>query len=100
MAIWPDMVVKLKDELIKDADDLDMFYKDLLKQLTDNLKCSAEQTNVVVVMVETAAFKFGAKSQMILEATSNPLRFYKTVGRSITNNIIQWDSIIKDFKQE
>ena len=28
------------------------------------------------------------------------MRFYKTVGRAITNTTIQWDPIIKYFKQE
>ena len=37
---------------------------------------------------------------MRLEAASNLVRFYKTVGRSIIKIIIQWDPIIKNFKQE
>ena len=49
-------------------------------------------------MVTTPDFKFGKKSQMILEAASNLVQFYKTLGRSITNNIIQWDPNIKYFK--
>ena len=51
-------------------------------------------------MVERPDFKSGAKLQMILEADSNLVRFYNTVVRAITNTIIQWDSIIKDFKKE
>ena len=51
-------------------------------------------------MVERPDFKSGAKSQMILEADSNLVRFYNTVARAIPNTIIQWDPIIKDFKKE
>ena len=54
--------------------------------------------DLICAMVTTAYFKFGAKSQMRLEADSNILLFYKTVGRAITNAIIQWGPIIKYFK--
>ena len=37
---------------------------------------------------------------MILEAASNLVKLYKTVGRDITNTIIKLDPIIKDFNLE
>ena len=77
-----------------------MFDKDFLKHLTDNLKRSGGQINVGGAMVATLSFNPGAKLQMILEATSNIVIFYNTVGRAITNTPIQWDPITKDFNQE
>ena len=51
-------------------------------------------------MVARPDFKFGGNLQMRLEVASNIVQFYKTVGRAITNTIMKWDSIIKDFKKE
>ena len=51
-------------------------------------------------MVAVPDFKFGGKLQMRLESALNIVRLYKTVGIYITNSIIKWDPIIKDFKQE
>ena len=48
-------------------------------------------------MVATPDFKVGAKSKMRLEASSDLVKFYKTVGGDITNTMIKWDPIIKDF---
>ena len=50
-------------------------------------------------MVAIPDFKVGAKSQMILEFASNIFQFYNIVGRAITNTMIHWDPIIKDFKK-
>ena len=77
-----------------------MVDKDFLKQLTDNLKRPGDRINFGGVMVALPDFKFGAKSQMRLRYASDFVRFYKTVGRAITNTMIQWDPIIKDFRQE
>ena len=76
-----------------------MIGKDFLNKLTYNLKLPGGQVNVGGAMVAMTYFKFGAKSQIRLEAASNIVRFYKTVVRPITNTIIQWDPIIKYFKQ-
>ena len=93
------MVVKLQEEGIEDVDDLEMVDKDFLKQFIDNLKRPGNQINLGGEMVVTPYFKFDENLHMRLEADSNILRFYNTVGRAITNTVIQWDPIINYFKQ-
>ena len=100
MVIGRDMVSTLQEEGIKDVDDLDMVGKNFFKCLTYNLKRPGGQIIIVGVMVATPDFKFGAKLHMRLEDALNLVKFYKTVGISITNIMIQWDPIIKDFKQK
>ena len=46
-------------------DDVEIFDKDFIKQLTDNLKFPSGQINVGGEMVATSDFKFGANLQMI-----------------------------------
>ena len=60
------------------VDYLDIIDKDSMNQLTDKLKCPGGKVNVGGAMVTTTYFKFGAKSQMKLESSSNISRFYKT----------------------
>ena len=69
MVIGHNVVVNIQEDFIKDVDDLDMVDKDFIKQLTDNLKWPGDQINVCCAMLETPAFNFGAKLQMILETT-------------------------------
>ena len=71
MAIGHNAVAKIQEEGIEDVDDLDMVYKDFLKQFIDNLKRPGVQINVGGVMVTTTYFKFSDNSQMILESASN-----------------------------
>ena len=94
-----DAVVKINEEGINNVDGFEMVDEDVLKKLIDNLKLPGGQINVGGAMVAMPYFKFGEKLQMRLEAVSNLLQLYKTLGRSITNTIIQWDPIIKDCKQ-
>ena len=60
-----------------------------LNNLTDDLKRPGGHINMGGLMVATLDLKFGAKSQMRLEASSDIVQFYNTVGISITNNMIQ-----------
>ena len=93
-------VVKLQEEKICGVDDLELVDKYFIKQLIDNLKLPCGQINVGGAMIVAPDFYSGAKSQMILEAASNIVQFYKTVGRAITNTVMQLDPIIKDYKKE
>ena len=61
MVIGHGTVEKLQEEGIKYLDDLEMVDKDLLKQLTCNLKHPGRQINVGGTMVATPDLKFGAK---------------------------------------
>ena len=54
-------MVNIQKDGIKDVDDLEMVDKDLLKQLTCNLKHPGRQINVGGTMVATPDLKFGAK---------------------------------------
>ena len=89
MAIGHYTLANLQEGGLDDVYDLDMGDKDFLKQLKDNLKCPGGQINVGSAMIATPAFKFGAKVHMRLEAASNIVQFYKTVGKDITNTMIQ-----------
>ena len=71
-----------------------------LKKSTDNLNHPGGQINVGGAIVATTDSNFAVKSQMRLESASNLSQLYKIVIRSINNNMIQWDPIIKEFKQE
>ena len=77
-----------------------MVDKKFLNQLTDNLKRPGGHINVGGAMIATPYFNYGANLQMRLEASSDIVQFYNTVGRSITNTMIQWYPITKDFKKE
>ena len=77
-----------------------MVNKYFIKQLTDNLKRPGEQINMGCVMVVTPYFNFGTKLRMRLEVASNLVQVYKTAGIVITNTMIQWDPIVKDFNQK
>ena len=76
-----DGVMKLQEEGIKDVDYLEMFDKDFLKQLIDNLKCPGGQINVGGAMVATTAFKFGVKVQIRLEAVLESCKIVQDSGK-------------------
>ena len=76
-----------------------MVDRDFLKNLADNLNLPCGHINVGGAMVATPYFNYGEKLQNRLEAASVFVQFYKTVGRAITNTIIQWGPIFKEFKQ-
>ena len=77
-----------------------MVDKNFLNQLTDNLKRPGGHINVGGAIIATPYFNYGTNLQMRLEASSDIVQFYNTVGRSITNTMIQWYPITKDFKKE
>ena len=100
MRIGHNIVAKLQEEGIEDVNDLGLVDNYFLNQITDNLKQPSGQINVGGVMVATPALKFGEKLQMRLDAALNIVRFYKTAVRAITDNMIQWVPIIKEFTNE
>ena len=53
-----------------------------MKKLPDNLKRPGGQNNMGGVMVAMPGFKFGAKSQMILEAALNIYAILQGSGRN------------------
>ena len=100
MNIPHNALVKLQKEGANNEGYLEITDKNFLEHWTDHLKRPGGQVNVGGAMVAVPDFKFGGKLQMRLESALNIVRLYKTVGIYITNSIIKWDPIIKDFKQE
>ena len=91
MAIPNATVVELQNEGIQTVDDLEEFDKDQLDQIAQNLRRPAGGA---------AAFTFGAKSQRRLLAATNLVKYYTTVGRSLTAANLQWFSIMKNFAEQ
>jgi hypothetical protein len=47
-----------------------------------------------------APLVFGAKSQQRLLVATDLVRYYDTVGRPLTADNIQWDRIMRNFKEQ
>ena len=91
MAIPNATVIELQKEGIVSVGDLDKFDKDNLEQIAHNLCRLASGA---------AAFTFGAKSQKRLFAATQLVKFYNTVGRTLTAANLQWDPIMKNFAKQ
>ena len=101
MGIPHDTVVQLAQEGIQSVQDLEEIDKDTLKQIAENLRRPAGRVpnpDGGGGTIPTPAFVFGAKSMKRLEATSELIRFYGTIGRPLTAANIQWEPIGKNFK--
>ena len=88
MAIPNAAVMQLIVEGINMVDDLSEFDKDTIQQIASNLRRPPAGN----------PFVFGAKSQKRLIAACEIVRFYKTVGRSLTAANIMWNTVIKNFE--
>ena len=91
MAIPHATVVELQNEGINTVDDLAEFDKDQLDQIAQNLRRPAGGA---------AAFTFGAKSQRRLLAATKLVKYYDTVGRTLTAANLQWFPIMKNFSEQ
>ena len=96
-------VVQLAHEGIETVDDLADFDKDSLQQVADNLRRpggrvpdpdpNAQQG----ATIPTPSFVFGAKSHKRLLVGCDLVRYYEMVGRPLTANNIQWNTVMKNF---
>jgi hypothetical protein len=88
MSIPNATVVQLVSEGINTVDDLAEFDKDTINQIASNL-CHPPAGQHYV---------FGAKSQKRLTAAAEIVRYYDTVGRTLTSANLMWDTVIKRFE--
>jgi hypothetical protein len=73
---------------INTVDDLAEFDKDTIVQIPSNLRRPPAGQH----------FIFGAKSQKRLTVASEIVRYYDTVGRTLTPANLMWDTVIKRFE--
>jgi hypothetical protein len=91
MAIPNATVIALQSEGINNIGDLIDFDKATLTQVADNLRRPGGGGAPLV---------FGAKSQQRLLAATNLVRYYDTVGRPSTAGNLQWERIMRNFKEQ
>ena len=104
MALSPATRVQLGQEGITDIADLAEIDSENLKQIADNLRRPAgtivdPNDAAGVSLIQIPPFVFGAKSQLLIKAVINLLRYYETVGRVHTASNLRWDPVIKNFTQ-
>jgi hypothetical protein len=88
MAIPNATVVQLVSKGINTVDDFAEFDKDTINQIASNLRCPPAGQHYVV----------GAKSQKRLMAATKTVRYYDTVGQTLTSANLMWDTVIERFK--
>jgi hypothetical protein len=88
MAIPNATVVQLVSAGINTVDDLARFDKDTINQIASNLRRPPAGQHYI----------FGAKSQNRLTAAAEIVRYYDTVGRTLTSAKLIWDTVIKRFE--
>ena len=91
MAIPHATVVQLQTEGITTVDDLEDFDEDDIDQVSSNLRRPPGGAG---------AFTFGAKSQKRLLIACHLVRYYNTVGRTLTAANMQWTHIMKNFSEQ
>ena len=91
MGIPAATVNQLAIEGIATVDDLVDFDKDTIEQMANNLRRPPGGA---------AAFAFGARSQKRLLTATKLVRFYDTIGRTITAANIQWNPIMRNFEEQ
>jgi hypothetical protein len=104
MGIPHETVIQLQQEGISTVDDLADFDEDSLKQLADNLRRPGGRVPdpdpgaAPGATIPTPPFVFGAKSQKRLLVACNLVRYYNTVGRTITAPNMQWTNVMRNFE--
>ena len=89
MALPTTTYAQLAVEGIQTVDDLADFDKDSLDQVANNLRRPAGGA---------AAFTFGAKLHKRLLASTKLIKYYETVGRTLTAANILWKNMGKNFE--
>jgi hypothetical protein len=88
MAIPNATIMQLVAEGINTVDDLAEFDKDTIVQIASNLRRPPAGQH----------FIFGARSQKRLTVALEIVRYYDTVGRTLTPANLMWDAVIKRFE--
>ena len=98
MGIHPATCAKLKEEGITKPKDLIDFDKDTLHQVAENLrKAPIPRTDK---SQPVAHYVFGAKSNKRLLEAADLVRFYDTIGRELTADGLQYETVIRDFSEQ
>ena len=97
-------VIQLQVEGMTSLPDLADFDKDMLQQLTDNLRKPAGRVPdpnpgaAPGATILTPPFVFGAKSQHRITVCCELVRFYNTVGHDLTPGNMRWQHVTKNFE--
>ena len=103
MGLLPRTRNQLTEEGITSASDLAEFDKESMKQVAENLRrpggrvADPDPNSAAGATIPTPPFTFGAKTQLRLNAATEIVRYYETVGRELTAANLQWHSVIKNF---
>ena len=91
MAIPNETRTQLSVEGIKTVDDLLDFDKDSLDQVANNLRRPGGGAS---------PFVFGAKSHKRLLVATKLVKFYHTVGRTLSSDNMQWTHVMRNFEEQ
>ena len=98
--------LQLQSEGITDPSDLVDFTEKAMTTISQNLRspggCTPDPDPNAApgTTIPTPPFMFGAKSQMRLIAACELMRYYETVGRSLSVANIRWNPVIRNFKDQ
>ena len=103
MSIPRATVTQLANEGIVTVEDLEDFDGESIKQIANNLRRPGGRVRDPTpgaargATIPTPPFVFRSKSQMRLEVATNLICFYKTIGRPLTAENLQWSPIMSNF---
>jgi hypothetical protein len=106
MGIPADTRAQVENEGIDQVSDLADFDKDMLTQVTDNLRRPGgriphpDANAPAGATVQQPPFVFGAKTQKRLLAVCDVVRYYGMIDRELTASNMHWEPVIKNFTQQ
>jgi hypothetical protein len=99
-------MVKLQEEGINEPSNLADFDEETLKKAATNLRNpgdripNPDENATAGSTIPRPPYVFGAQSQKRLMEAGELIRFYETIGRTLTAANIKFDPIIKDFTKQ
>ena len=102
MAIPQATVIQIANEGIVTIEDLSEFTDSEFKRIADNLKSppAIPDPNNAGQTIRQNPFTFGAKSLKRLKVAANAVRYYDSVGRSISAANMHYSNVLKTFELE
>jgi len=106
MAIPHNTRVQLQSEGMTDPGDLVDFTEESMAVISQNLRRPGgripdpDPNAAAGATIPTPPFILGAKSQMRLIAACDLMRYYETVGRSLSVTNIKWNPVIRNFQDQ
>ena len=89
LAIPAQTVAQMANEGITTVNDLAEFDKDSVETLASTLRCGAGGGPPLV---------FGAKSQLRMIVACELVRYYDSIGHTITPASLNWNHVVKNFQ--